>query len=82
MKKLIIIYVKTLRGLGQPPIVEINFMQEYIQKTFYKRHINNRFQEDDPDAPDETIAVKVTKCHKTISGKEKRITKKRKRNRP
>ena len=51
-------------------------MQEYIQKTFYKRHINNRFQEDDPDAPNETIAVKITKCHKNILGKEKRITKK------
>ena len=72
----IFIYVKTLRDLGQPPNVAINFMQEYIQKTFYKRYIVNRFQEDDPDAPDETIAVKVMKCHKTISGKEKRITKK------
>jgi len=72
----IFIYAKTLRDLGQPPNVAINFMQEYIQKTFYKRYIVNRFQEDDPDAPDETIAVKVMKCHKTISGKEKRITKK------
>ena len=71
----IFIYAKTLRDLGQPPNVAINFMQEYIQKTFYKRYIVNRFQ-DDPDAPDETIAVKVMKCHKTISGKEKRITKK------
>ena len=72
----IFIYAKTLRDLGQPPNVAINFMQDYIQKTFYKRYIVNRFQEDDPDAPDETIAVKVMKCHKTISGKEKRITKK------
>ena len=72
----VFIYVKILRGLGQPPNIAINFMQQYIQKTFYKRYINNRFQEDDPDAPDETIAVKVTKCHKTISSKEKRITKK------
>ena len=72
----VFIYAKTLRDLGQPPNVGINFMQDYIQKTFYKRYIVNRFQEDDPDAPDETVAVKVTKCHKTISGKEKRITKK------
>ena len=68
--------MKTIRDLGQPPNVGINFMQDYIQKTFYKRYIVNRFQEEDPDAPDETIGVKITKCHKIISGKEKKITKK------
>ena len=72
----VFIYVKTIRDLGQPPNVGINFMQDYIQKTFYKRYIVNRFQEEDPDAPDETIGVKITKCHKIISGKEKKITKK------
>ena len=72
----VFIYVKTLRDLGQPPNIAINFMHEYIQKKFYKRLVVNRFQEDDPDAPNETIAVKITKCHKNILGKEKRITKK------
>ena len=72
----VFIYAKTLRDLGQPPNVGINFMQDYIQKTFYKRYIVNEFQEDDPDAPDETVAVKVNKSKKTISGKEKKITKK------
>ena len=72
----VFVYVKGLRDLGQAPNVAINFMQDYIQKTFYKRYVVNRFQEEDPDAPDETIGVKITKCHKTIGGKDKKITKK------
>ena len=36
----------------------------------------NKFQEEDPDAPDDTIDVKISKSHKTVSGKDKRITKK------
>ena len=38
--------------------------------------IFHHIQEDDPDAPDETVAVQISKYHKTISGQEKRITKK------
>ena len=72
----VFIYAKGLRDLGQAPNVGINFMQDYIQKTFYKRYVVNRFQEEDPDAPDETIGIKITKCHKTIGGKDKKITKK------
>ena len=37
----VFVYVKTLRDLGQPPNVGINFMQDYIQKTFYKRYTVN-----------------------------------------
>ena len=65
-----------MRDLGQAPNVGINFMQDYIQKTFYKRYVVNKFQEEDPDAPDDTIDVKITKCYKTIGGKDKKITKK------
>ena len=72
----VFVYAKSLRDLGQPPNVGINFMQDYIQKTFYKRYVVNKFQEEDPDAPDDTIDVRITKCQKTISGKEKKITKK------
>ena len=72
----VFVYVKALRDLGQPPNVGINFMQDYIQKTFYKRYVINQFQEEDPDAPDDTISVKIAKCHKIIGGKDKKITKK------
>jgi hypothetical protein len=72
----VFVYVKSLRDLGQAPNVGINFMQDYIQKTFYKRYVVNSFQEEDPDAPDDTVSVKITKCHKIIGGKDKKITKK------
>ena len=72
----VFVYAKSLRELGQAPNVGINFMQDYIQKTFYKRYVVNKFQEEDPDAPDDTIDVKITKCYKTIGGKDKKITKK------
>ena len=51
-------------------------MQDYIQKTFYKRYIVNKFQEEDPDAPDDTIDVKIAKCYKYVGGQNKKITKK------
>ena len=72
----VFVYAKSLRDLGQAPNVSINFMQDYIQKTFYKRYIVNKFQEEDPDAPDDTIDVRITKCYKTVGGKDKKITKK------
>ena len=72
----VFVYAKALRDLGQPPNVGINFMQDYIQKTFYKRYIVNKFQEEDPDAPDDTIDVKIAKCYKYVGGQNKKITKK------
>ena len=36
----------------------------------------NRFQEDDPDAPDDTESIKIIKYHKNILGHDKKITKK------
>ena len=72
----VFIYAKGIRDLGQAPNVAKNLMEDYIKKAFYKRLIVNKFQEDDPDAPDDTIEVKVVKCKKVIGGKEKKITKK------
>jgi hypothetical protein len=72
----VFVYSKALRDLGQAPNVSINFMQDYIQKTFFKRYVVNKFQEEDPDAPDDTIDIKVIKCNKIVAGKDKKITKK------
>ena len=72
----VFVYAKSLREIGQAPNVGINFMQDYIQKTFYKRYVVNKFQEEDPDAPDDTIDVKITKCYKNVGGQNKKITKK------
>ena len=41
-----------------------------------RKNVKNRFQEDDPDAPDDTENVKIIKCHKNILGHDKKITKK------
>jgi len=51
-------------------------MQDYIQKTLYKIYVVNKFQEDDPDAPDDTINVRITKYKKNYKWKRRIITKK------
>jgi len=51
-------------------------MQDYIQKTLYKIYVVNKFQEDDPDAPDDTINVRITKYKKNCKWKRRIITKK------
>ena len=38
--------------------------------------VKNPFQEDEPDAPDNTVSLKIVKGSKTINGKVKKITKK------
>lgn len=60
----------------EPPDV-INTVQEYIQRTKgASGEKQNRFQEDDPDAPDKTTSVKIVKLKKLINGIEKNITRK------
>ena len=41
-----------------------------------RKRSKNAFQEDDPDAPDNTVSVKIVKATKRIKGKNKKITKK------
>ena len=72
----VFVYAKSLRSIGDPPNVGINYIQDYIQKTMNRKSGKNRFQEDDPDAPDDTISVKIIKCHKNVLGHDKKITKK------
>lgn len=70
------VYAKGVRDLGVGPTDGVDYIQDYIQKTFYKKKICNRFQEDDPDAPDNTIEFRVVKGNKVIGGVNKKITKK------
>ena len=72
----VFVYVKSLRNIGDPANVGINYIQDYIKKTMGKRSIKNRLQEDDPDAPDDAESVKIIKCKKNVLGHEKQITKK------
>ena len=73
----VIVYAKGLHAIGDEPPDVVNSVQDYIEKTMGKeKKINNAFQNDDPDAPDNTISVKIVKLKKTINGKERNITRK------
>ena len=66
-----------IRPLGSEPKNMAESIQEYIQKTFnVPKKGRNPFQEEDIDAPDNTIAVNITKQKKIVGGKLKNITKK------
>ena len=69
-------YTKGVRNLGEEPTDVSDFIQDYIKNTMNKNKAKNAFQEDDPDAPDNTVSVKIVKGTKTINGKERKITKK------
>jgi hypothetical protein len=70
-------YVMNVRPLGSEPKNMSEFIQEYIKNTMNnKRKANNPFQEEEPDAPDNTISVKIVKNKKIVGGKLKKITKK------
>ena len=70
-------YAMNVRPLGSEPKNMTEFIQEYVKHTMNNRKkFNNPFQEEDPDAPDNTISVKMIKTKKVVGGKLKKITKK------
>ena len=72
----VFVYAKGLREIGKPPKDGVDYIQNYIQKTLYKKNPVNAFQEEDPDAPDDTVSMKVIKTNKVVNGQKKKITKK------
>lgn len=73
-------YVAGVRNLGEESSDTKNFIQDYIAKMSQHKETKdkpkNAFQKDDPDAPDNTMSVKIVKTTKNIKGKEKKITRK------
>ena len=69
-------YTKGIRDLGQEASDVSDFIKDYIKNTMGRKNIKNAFQEDDPDAPDNTTSVKIVKSSKSINGKNRKITKK------
>ena len=69
-------YAMNVRPLGSEPKNVSDFIQEYIKNTMNRQKIKNPFQEDEPDAPDNTVSLKIVKNTKLIGGKMKKITKK------
>lgn len=73
-------YVSGVRNHGESPRNVKSFISDYVQKAEKKNENPNKeknpFQEDDPDAPDNTVSVKIVKTTKIIKGKPKKITRK------
>ena len=69
-------FSKNLRPTGTEPNDIADFISEYIKNTMNKNKKKNIFQEEDPDAPDNTVSIKIDKKSKEINGKIKKITKK------
>ena len=69
-------FCKGVRALGTEPNDISDFIREYVKNTMYKKVKKNAFQEDDPDAPDNTVSIKIDKRTKEINGKTVKITKK------
>ena len=72
----VVAYCKDVRPIGSEPNDVADFISEYIKNTMNKNKKKNIFQEEDPDAPDNTVSIKIDKKTKDFKGKIKKITKK------
>jgi uncharacterized protein YkwD len=69
-------YTAGVRNKGEESPDVQNFIKDYVDKSLRKGEAKNAFQEEDHDAPDDTVSVKFQKCIKTIREKERKVTKK------
>jgi len=75
----VISYVGDIRNLGEPSKHKANIVDELLKHEENKNNgksISNPYQENDPDAPDDTIGLKIVRTTKIIKGKPTKITKK------
>jgi uncharacterized protein YkwD len=76
----VVTYVAGIRNIGESSPDTTNFITEYLKQAEEKKlnpnKTKNPFQEDDADAPDNTVSVKIVKTTKVIKGKPKKITRK------
>jgi hypothetical protein len=71
-----LIFTGGVRRHGEPSRDSNNFIQDYLDKTHRKGQPKNAFQEEDWDAPDDTVSVSIQKSVKVIKGKSTKITQK------
>jgi hypothetical protein len=72
-------YVADIRNIGEPSKYKANLVEELLKNAEKKKNnkgVMNPFQEKDPDAPDDTIDVKISKTTKILNGRPSKITKK------
>lgn len=75
----VIVYVGKLRDKGSLYFNYDNYKYQYPEDLTRKEKIKNPvndFQNDDPDAPDTTVSVKISKAQKEYKGKKIIVTKK------
>jgi hypothetical protein len=71
-------YVADIRNIGEPSKHKANLVDELLKNADKKKTkaVKNPYQENDPDAPDDTVSVKLTRTTKILNGKPTKITKK------
>ena len=72
----VIIYSKNLRKIGEKCNNGVNYINDYIERTLNRTKNNNIYQENDIDAPNDTVDVKIVKEVKKVNGYDKNIMKK------
>ena len=74
----VIVYAKGLHPIGEEAPDVINSISDYIDKTMnvQEKRSDNLYQNDDPDAPQNTINMKIIKFRKVIGGKERAVVRK------
>ena len=71
-------YARNIRELGSDLTNVLDYINEYVdyRDKQNKKEPQNIYQEDDKDAPDDTISLKIEKTNKKIEGNMHKITRK------
>ena len=71
-------YARNVRELGSELPNVLDYISEYVdyRDAQDKKEAQNSYQEDDKDAPDDTVSLKIEKCNKKIDGMMHKITRK------
>lgn len=70
-------YAGGVRNIGTESLDSANFISDYVERTLNtSKARKNPWQKDDPDAPDNTVGMKIQRCQKKINDNMVSITKK------
>ena len=71
-------YSRNIRDLGSDLTNILDYINEYVdyRDKQNKKEAQNVYQEDDKDAPDDTVSLRIEKAHKKIEGNMHKITRK------
>ena len=71
-------YARNIRELGSDLTNVLDYINEYVdyRDKQSKKEPQNVYQEDDKDAPDDTVSIKIEKSNKKIDGSMHKVTRK------